>query len=82
MKKTIDLKNLIIAVLVSRWIMTMPIWYPDAFELVTNFWLCLLTFTGIIYYMICDFEGLIQRLSEDQDTKVISIKEGARHGRN
>ena len=56
------IKNVVIAILTTRWMMTWPVWLPDAFDVKIDTIFFVITMTGIIYYCIRDFENwLIKR---------------------
>lgn len=63
------IKNVVIAFLTTRWMMTWPVWLPDAFEAKLDAVFFVITMSGIIYYCIRDLENwLIRR----HDTKELN----------
>jgi len=74
MRNTI--KNVVIAFLTTRWMMTWPIWLPDIFEVKIETMFFVITMTGIIYYCIRDFETWILNRNNKKDSKTYLSKKG------
>ena len=77
-----SIKNMLIAVLTARWMMTLPVWIPDAFATQMDVLIFMITMSGILYYCIRDFESWLIKRHDKKLLRTYRSRKGAINDRD